>query len=349
MDITLKQMQIFRAVVIAGSITKASRRVGLSQPSISQQLAKLEERLGTQLINRNRTGTVSLTPSGEYWFKFSDEVLRKFDQAIDEHEKRYVDSRVFLRIGLSPTLRGRFLSAAARIASDEQGFAKFEVSYATTSSELVEQLRLHQLNCVIVNDEALAEDRSSFATALLFRDPMVLVVPAELPAGMLEKALTKGVKASQLETSLTRYVEISSNVPMRPVSDAWYRSHLPYATPAFSAMTYVAATDIVAEGLATTHVPLSLLPSLPNSVRARLRVYTLGGMDRSIVLAMPKHLMTLPGYANIFKRLTDFCRHEYAQNIPADSVLELPAPERARPEKELAGARVAAGVQQNFQ
>jgi molybdate transport repressor ModE-like protein len=59
MDITLKQMQIFRAVVIAGSITKASRRVGLSQPSISQQLAKLEERLGTQLINRNRTGTVS--------------------------------------------------------------------------------------------------------------------------------------------------------------------------------------------------------------------------------------------------------------------------------------------------
>src|SRR4029079_18207550 len=139
-----------------------------------------------QLINRNRTGTVSLTPSGEYWFKFSDDVLRKFDQAIDEHEKRYVDSRVFLRIGLSPTLRGRFLSAAARIASDEQGFAKFEVSYATTSSELVEQLRRHQLNCVIVNDEALAEDRSSFATSLLFRDPMVLVVPADLPEGMLE-------------------------------------------------------------------------------------------------------------------------------------------------------------------
>ncbi len=349
MDITLKQMQIFRAVVIAGSITKASRRVGLSQPSISQQLAKLEERLGTQLINRNRTGTISLTPSGEYWFKFSDDVLRKFDQAIDEHEKRHVDSRVFLRIGLSPTLRGRFLSAAARIASDEQGFAKFEVSYAITSSELVEQLRLHQLNCVIVNDEALAEDRSSFATALLFRDPMVLVAPAELPEGMLEKALTKGVKPAQLHTALTRYVEISANVPMRPVSDAWYRSNLPYATPAFSAMTYVAATDIVAEGLATTHVPLSLLPSLPNSVRARLRVYTLSGMDRSIVLAMPKHLMTLPGYANIFKRLTDFCRHEYAQNVPADSVVDLPTPQPVRLDKETVVARVPVGAQQDFQ
>ncbi|MDB5539211.1 MAG: LysR family transcriptional regulator [Devosia sp.] len=332
MDITLKQMQIFRAVVIAGSITKASRRVGLSQPSISQQLAKLEERLGTQLINRNRTGSVSLTPSGEYWFKFSDDVLRKFDQAIDEHEKRYVDSRVFLRVGLSPTLRGRFLSAAARIASEEQGFAKFEVSYATTSTELVEQLRLHQLNCVIVNDEALAEDRSSFATALLFRDPMVLLVPARLGEAMVEKALQKGVKPAQLDPALTRYVEISANVPMRPVSDAWYRANLPFATSAFSATTYIAAAEIASEGLATTHVPLSLLPSLPNSVRAQLRAYMLGGMDRSMVLAMPKHLMTLPGYANIFRQLTDFCRNEYSLNVPADSVLALPVPDRARQE-----------------
>ena len=36
MDITLKQLEIFQAVVIAGSITEASRRIGLSQPSHSQ-------------------------------------------------------------------------------------------------------------------------------------------------------------------------------------------------------------------------------------------------------------------------------------------------------------------------
>jgi len=350
MDITLKQLQIFRAVVIAGSITKASRRVGLSQPSISQQLAKLEERLGTQLINRNRTGTVSLTPSGEYWFKFSDELLRKFDQAIDEHEKRYVDSRIFLRVGVSPTLRGRFLSAAARIASEEAGFAKFEVTFGVTSGELVEQLRLHQLNCVIVNDESLEEDRTSFAIATLFRDPMLLAVPASVPEAMVEKALQKGVKPLLLDPALTRYVEIDANVPMRPVSDAWYRAHLPYATPAFSAMTYAAAIDMVSEGLATAHTPLSLLPSLPGSVRSRLRVYGLPGMDRTIVLAMPKHLMTLPGYANIFRRLTDFCRNEYGQNVPAGDILELPSGGPARPEREIAEARrPSAGLPQNVQ
>jgi DNA-binding transcriptional LysR family regulator len=333
MDITLKQLQIFRAVVIAGSITKASRRVSLSQPSISQQLAKLEERLGTQLINRNRTGSVSLTPSGEYWFKFSDDLLRRFDQAMDEHEKRHVDNRIFLRMGVSPTLRGRFVAAAARIASEEAGFAKFEVSFALTSSELVEQLRLHQLNCVIVNDESLAEDRASFVTAQLFRDPMVFVVPASLPTGEVERAFLKGAQPGALDAAMTRYVEIDANVPMRPVSDAWYRAHLPYATPAFSAMTYEAAIDMVSEGLATTHAPLSLMPSLPHAVRSKLRVYSIVGLDRSIVLAMPKHLMTLPGYASIFHRLTDFCRHQYALNLPADMVLDLPALEKGqRPE-----------------
>ena len=44
--------------------------------------------------------------------------------------------------------------------------------------------------------------------------------------------------------------------------------------------------------------------------------------------------MTLAGYANIHRRLTEFARHEYGLNIPPDTVLELPLSDRARPEKE---------------
>ena len=115
-------------------------------------------------------------------------------------------------------------------------------------------------------------------------------------------------------------------------------------------MTYAAAIDMVSEGLATAHTPLSLLPSLPDSVRSRLRVYTLPHMDRTIVLAMPKHLMTLPGYANIFRRLTDFCRNEYGQNVPAGDILELPAMGQVKPEREAAEARrLTAGLPQIVQ
>ena len=74
MDFTFRQLEIFRAVVVSGSITKASHRIGLSQPSISQQLAKLEDSLGVQLVNRNRTGSVSLTPAGDFWYRAAQDL-----------------------------------------------------------------------------------------------------------------------------------------------------------------------------------------------------------------------------------------------------------------------------------
>ncbi|MEQ1899171.1 MAG: LysR family transcriptional regulator [Devosia sp.] len=324
MDITLKQLQIFQAVVVAGSITKASRRVGLSQPSISQQLGKLEEKLGAQLIQRNRTGVISLTPSGEYWFKLAEEMLRRLDQAVSEHEKRFVDNAVTLRMGVPPTLRGPFIAAAARIASSTPGFAKFELRFALTSGELVEQLRLHQLNCVIVNEDAIADDRSSFAVSELFVEPVCWAVPRTVSTAEIEQALTPGHSPRTLGGALGSYVEIDTNVPLRSKSEEWYRHHLPAATPSYSTMTYAAAVDLVAAGLATTHCPLSLLPGLPDAVSQKVRYFVLEGLSRRVILAMPKHLMSLPTYAGIFNKIVAYARDEYRHSSLLEGTEELP-------------------------
>lgn len=328
MDITLKQLQIFQAVVVAGSITKASRRVGLSQPSISQQLGKLEEKLGVQLIQRNRTGVISLTPSGEYWFKLSEEMLHRLDQAVSEHEKRFVDNAVTLRMGVPPTLRGPFISAAARIASETPGFVKFELRFALTSAELVEQLRLHQLNCVIVNEEAITEDRRSFAVSELFVEPVIWAVPKSISNAEIEQALTPGNVLRTLGGALGHFVEIDANVPLRSKSEEWYRHHLPAATPTFSTMTYAAAIDLVSAGLATTHCPLSLLPGLPDSVSREVRYFLLDGLSRRIVLAMPKHLMSLPTYSSIFNKIVAYARDESRQGNLLERTEGLPRPGR---------------------
>lgn len=328
MDITLKQLQIFQAVVVAGSITKASRRVGLSQPSISQQLGKLEEKLGVQLIERNRTGIISLTPPGEYWFKLSEEMLRRLDQAVSEHDRRFVDNAVTLRMGVPPTLRGPFIAAAARFASTTAGFAKFELRFALTSAELVEQLRLHQLNCVIVNEEAIDGDRSSFAVSELFAEPVCWAVPRSVPIAEIEQALTPGNAPRTLRGPLAHYVEIDTNVPLRARSEEWYRSNLRAATPAYSTMTYAAAVDLVAAGLATTHCPLSLLPGLPDSVSRDVRYFVLDGLSRRVVLVMPKHLMSLPTYSSIFNKIVAYARDEYRNGNLLEQTEELPRPSR---------------------
>jgi DNA-binding transcriptional LysR family regulator len=310
---------MFRAVVVAGSITKASRRMGLSQPSISQQLAKLEEQLRTPLLRRNRTGLISLTPAGEFWFRASDSMLQQMANSVDEHRQRFIDNSVSLQIGVTPTLRGRFVAAAARIAKEEPGFTKFDLFYALSSHELVEKLRLHQLNCAIVNVDALAEDRNSFAVTDLFQDHIAWVVPSSVSQADIRAAQKPQPRTEPLPECMSHFVDVYSNPQLRTQSEEWYRHHLPSASPTFRAMTYAAATDIVGEGLATAHCPMSMLPNIPDVERKKLQ-FIPTDIVRNVALVMPKHLLTLPSYANIYRRLADFCRDEYRNEMKFDGI-----------------------------
>jgi DNA-binding transcriptional LysR family regulator len=57
-------MLVFAEVVATGSFTRAARRLGLSKASVSREVARLERRLGAQLLRRT-TRSMSLTEIGE--------------------------------------------------------------------------------------------------------------------------------------------------------------------------------------------------------------------------------------------------------------------------------------------
>ncbi len=52
-------MQTYIAIVEAGSITEASKRIGTTKSVISQRMQQLEARLGVSLINRGRVMTLT--------------------------------------------------------------------------------------------------------------------------------------------------------------------------------------------------------------------------------------------------------------------------------------------------
>jgi DNA-binding transcriptional LysR family regulator len=59
----LRQLACFVAIVEEGSFTRAARRVGITQPSLSQHVRSLEEELGGPVLERLPRG-VALTPAG---------------------------------------------------------------------------------------------------------------------------------------------------------------------------------------------------------------------------------------------------------------------------------------------
>src|SRR5690606_7520002 len=74
-DISLHQLRIFTALAQATALTEAAKLLGIAQPSLSQQLSRLETVVGTRLFNR-RPGEMQLTEGGRYLLPKAEQRLR---------------------------------------------------------------------------------------------------------------------------------------------------------------------------------------------------------------------------------------------------------------------------------
>jgi len=311
MNITFHQLEIFEAVVISGSLTKASRALQLSQPSISQQLYKLEENLGVQLIIRNREGSSKLTPAGEYWHKVSAEILEHMDTVTKVHEETYLTLNVKISLGVTPNLRGNFISAAARIAQEQEHYLKFELVTAESSARLVEKLRLHKINCAVVSDTDLIEDAASYKITKLFEDQIAWVVPSAVSNQDIRDAIQSVKVPGDKNPVLRRYVDVAQQMFTKHGARDWFSINLPESVASFSTPSFVAAVDLVAAGLATSTVALSLVPNLSSSVLRKVKFFEIEGTRINAVLAVRKHLMSHSSYAHFHNQLVEYCRDEY--------------------------------------
>jgi LysR family hydrogen peroxide-inducible transcriptional activator len=112
-DLTLKQLNYFVALAETHHYRKAAERVGVSQPSLSQQIIGLESALGLELVERGRRGAV-LTPGGREVFEQARKVLEEASalHAVVENMRQGVNGTI--RLGSTPTLGPYFLPYVLR-------------------------------------------------------------------------------------------------------------------------------------------------------------------------------------------------------------------------------------------
>lgn len=77
----LEQLKYFISVSKHLSFTEASKELYVTQPTVSNQIAKLEKELGIKLFSRNKQ-TISITPAGETLLKEAQKIIDLTDQAI---------------------------------------------------------------------------------------------------------------------------------------------------------------------------------------------------------------------------------------------------------------------------
>lgn len=102
------QLRYVCAVAETGSFSRAAERCQIAQPSLSQQICKLEEELGTRLFDRLGR-SIRLTDAGRTLLPHARTVLQRTELARSEVEGRRRDARGTLIVGVIPTIAPYFL------------------------------------------------------------------------------------------------------------------------------------------------------------------------------------------------------------------------------------------------
>jgi len=141
----LNQIEHFLRVAELGSINRAAKELGLSQPALSRSLSQLEQDLGQQLVVRCRTG-ITITEAGSI-----------------------LASRGLALLVTLPALQAMHGTSPGIAVRVHEGFNVF----------LYDMMKHGMLDMAVIAVDQASE--VSIAPAMLIREPLILVRSANLP------------------------------------------------------------------------------------------------------------------------------------------------------------------------
>src|SRR5215470_6703321 len=135
----LHQLRYFTAVADTGSFSRAAERCHISQPSLSQQILKLESELGGRLFDRLGR-SVRLTELGHAFLPRARSVLHELAAARDEVTERLERESGPVVLGAIPTVAPYWLPP--RLAVFSRKFPKIHLTMAEEITHvLLDRLR----------------------------------------------------------------------------------------------------------------------------------------------------------------------------------------------------------------
>ena len=121
------------------SFSQAEKELFITQPSLSQQIIKLEKELGVRLFERDGN-TVILTKSGENFIKNAKQVILSFERIKSDMECFRYAGKEHLRIGLMRSVHYRYMIHDISVLQSQ--FPKIELSLSYQDSVELRQMLL---------------------------------------------------------------------------------------------------------------------------------------------------------------------------------------------------------------
>jgi LysR family transcriptional activator of nhaA len=213
-DINFHHLRVFWAVAHDGSIARACKRLGVAQPTVSEQLRRLAEGLGAELFTREGRRLV-LTDTGRLVLDIADDVVALGRELQDALARRADTRSVRLEVGIAdsvPKLVAYRLLAPALTLPERVRITVREEPH----DRLVAELANHALDLVLTDAPLEAHHRIRAYTHTLGGSVVAFFAPPRL-AG-----LRKGFPASLDGAPVLLPLP---GTPQRRDLDGWFDLH----------------------------------------------------------------------------------------------------------------------------
>ncbi|GGG06579.1 LysR family transcriptional regulator [Paenibacillus abyssi] len=202
----------FVTVVREQSISKASRILHISQPTLTARLKKLEAEFNTPLLERNWKG-VELTMQGHQFLLYAVQVLDEFKEMSEKLHELIPDTPAQaekLKLGVLRPLGPYFISPALQLLKQDYPDIKYDVITGLTGY-LMELISVRKIHLGIM---PYFKPFPGLSSVTLFQEEIVLLAPKKDP---LRTELATGRWKSHL---LSRpFYLYGSKFPFRKIID----------------------------------------------------------------------------------------------------------------------------------
>ena len=218
MQINLRQIEVFRAIMVAGSISGAAKLLCVSQPAISRMISHTESRLGLKLFERIK-GRLYPTPEARRLFVEVNAVHQSLQRVNDVANDLVEKNSGALQLVVSPSLGQTLIPTA--IARFRTRFPKVRINVVTqTSTQLVQSLLTRQAELGVA---MFSLDHPNIEQKSIYEDHLVAVLPhnhplasrAELHVSDLENVDLIGYSADTPFGGLIQQLFATADVTMR--------------------------------------------------------------------------------------------------------------------------------------
>lgn len=184
MNITIRQMKVFREVARQQSFTRASKALFLTQPAVSMQIKQLEDVVGMPLFEKQGK-QITLTDAGEEIRVLSDTILQQIDESQQNLEQLAGGQQGKLRLAVATTVA----SVATRLmARFNARYPALSLHFTVTNREgLIDLLENNETDIVIMGKPP--EDLQLAAQEFMV-NPLVVIAAPDHPLCNQPKAVS---------------------------------------------------------------------------------------------------------------------------------------------------------------